>query len=82
MDLKNNDGNTPLHIAADVNEIEVAKCLIEHGAQIDMKNKDGETPFDLADHELATYFLEKKREGLNQKPANIINDKALCIIWS
>ena len=86
MDIRNQKtGSTPLHIAAQLGgKIEVAKCLIEHGAQVDLRDKNNKTPFDWADqnrhHELATYLLEKKREASNQKPPITIDDKALCII--
>ena len=77
-------GCTPLHLAAVEGEINVAKCLIEHGARIHIRDKDYKTPFDLAKihgyHELATYLLEIKKEALNQKPSTIIDDKAPCII--
>ena len=49
-----------------------------------MRKKDNMTPFDVANkvgkYEIATYILEKKREALNQKSSNVIDDKALCII--
>ena len=82
--MKNKNGNTPLHFPAYKDKIGAVKCLIEYGAQVNLRNKNNETPFDLANHkgkyEIATYLLEQKREALNQKPSNIIDDKAPCII--
>jgi len=38
------DGNTPLHLATLVCNIEIVKALIEAGANVNAKNKKGETP--------------------------------------
>ncbi len=37
-------GRTPLHEAAYTGNIEMAKLLIEHGAEINIADKDGKTP--------------------------------------
>ena len=37
-------GNTPLHMAAEHNNRDLAKYLLEHGANADIRNKDGKTP--------------------------------------
>ena len=44
MDTKNNDGWTPLQLAAFNNSVEVAKLLLEHRAEVDTKDNEGYTP--------------------------------------
>ena len=39
---------TPLHIAAERNQLDVVKYLIEKGASIDLKDKNNETPLHIA----------------------------------
>ncbi len=36
--------DTPLHLAADQNQTEAAKLLLDSGAEVDRQNKDGMTP--------------------------------------
>ncbi len=46
VNLSNNDGDTPLHYAArERDDIEVAKILLQAGAQVDRRNFLGNTPF-------------------------------------
>lgn len=40
------DGETPLHIAIAANHIEIAKCLLRNGADLDFPCKDFYTPYD------------------------------------
>ena len=48
VDIFDGYGNTPLHFAAMRGNIEIAKLLIENGADINSKNKQNETPLDKA----------------------------------
>ena len=48
LDIQENQGNTPLHIAAHQNEIDIARMLIEQGAKQDITNKAEKTPLDIA----------------------------------
>ena len=43
------NGNTPLHLAAKHNFLDVAKLLIKEGAKINQLNEYSKTPFDLAE---------------------------------
>ncbi len=44
VDIKDNGGETPLHLAARVNNQDVAKSLLELGANVNAKDKGGDTP--------------------------------------
>jgi len=49
VNVKNNDGWTPLHSAAYYGHFEIVKYLVEHGADIIAKNNDGLTPLQCAE---------------------------------
>jgi ankyrin repeat protein len=42
--LRRSDGETPLHLALRMGEVEVARMLIERGADVTAQNDKGETP--------------------------------------
>lgn len=42
------EGNTPLHHAAELNRVEVVRLLLDAGASVDPTNRDGITPLMLA----------------------------------
>lgn len=44
VDIRNDDNNTPLHLAARANNQDIAEYLLEKKASIDAKNKKGKTP--------------------------------------
>mmetsp|Transcript_9851 Transcript_9851/g.23105 ORF Transcript_9851/g.23105 Transcript_9851/m.23105 type:complete len:103 (-) Transcript_9851:58-366(-) len=44
-------GETPLHIAATYNKIEVLKAFLAVGADVSARNTDGKTPLDSAKQE-------------------------------
>ena len=92
IDVKNKDGDTPLHYAAKGSylyltpevSLELVKLLIEKGAQIDVTNNNNETPFYQANKgnrtDIARYLLEKKREMENQNQQENLSTKDPCII--
>ena len=48
IEAKNEEGDTPLHTAANYNSYIVPGLLIEHGANIEAKNNTGDTPLHCA----------------------------------
>ncbi|HEV2746784.1 MAG TPA: ankyrin repeat domain-containing protein [Allosphingosinicella sp.] len=50
VDLQNNDGNTPLALAAQVAWVEGAQLLLRRKAAVDLPNSGGETPLIHAVH--------------------------------
>ena len=87
VDAKDNNGLTPLHVAAKEREffhggqvelLEIFKLLINSGAQFDIKNNDGKTPFDLAKHyEVKAYLLELQNKDSDKET---ISNKDPCVI--
>lgn len=61
----NNLGKTPLHEAMNMDELEVAKLLLDRGARTDIKSATNQTALEMADSQskrdfLETYFQNKK----------------------
>ena len=48
VDLKDNQGNTPLMVAARIGNLEAARLLLAKGAQLNASNSTGETPLIMA----------------------------------
>ncbi|KAN0116578.1 Ankyrin repeat-containing domain protein [Russula decolorans] len=44
VSARDKDGQTPLHLASQAEELEIARMLIEHGADVSAQNEDGQTP--------------------------------------
>ncbi len=44
INIKEADGQTPLHIAARVNRVEIARLLLAHGARVNEEDVYGKTP--------------------------------------
>lgn len=56
---------TPLHIAAQLNNDKAVKMLLEAGAKVVVKDEDGKTPFDYAESEKVIALL---RAGAEKEP--------------
>lgn len=46
VDYTDTEGNTSLHVACQDDVLDIAKLLIEHGADINKQNKEKKTPMD------------------------------------
>lgn len=67
---KDEDGDTPLHLAAEEGQVKIAKLLISKGAKINGKSKSKETPIHLAvekGHLEMVRLLIKKGADVNLK---------------
>jgi ankyrin repeat protein len=59
VNVKTDEGETPLFIAAEKNSLEVVKYLVEKGADINVKTNDGKTSLDVADSEEVKKILSE-----------------------
>ncbi|WP_353289127.1 ankyrin repeat domain-containing protein [Wolbachia endosymbiont (group A) of Pogonocherus hispidulus] len=63
VNVKNDEGNTPLHLAVEEGNLEAVKHLIEKGAGINAVNRYGYTPLRIAAYkgstDIAVYLVEK-----------------------
>ena len=61
IDVYDNEGNTPLHLATKDCYLDSLKCLLKYGALINTKNKNGSTPLhtaaELGDFEIVKLSL-------------------------
>ncbi|CAG0899674.1 unnamed protein product [Cyprideis torosa] len=51
VNYRNGDGNTPLSLAVQKQDIETVRLLLQAGADVTIANKAGKTPIDLAENE-------------------------------
>jgi FOG: Ankyrin repeat len=49
INIQDAKGTTPLHIAIIEQDFDIAKVLLENGAQVLLKNEMGLTPYDIAE---------------------------------
>jgi len=78
--LPDQEGNTPLHIAAQHNNLEVFKVLVESGANVDDKNAAGVVPIGLvpADSLQMEEFQKIHNFQLKQKALASLIEKKVC----
>ena len=53
---KNKFGDTPLHYAMEIKNINIIQLLIDDGGNLYLKNNKGISPFDMADKKIKAYF--------------------------
>ena len=56
--IKDMEGDTPLHLAVRLKNIEIVKYLLRVGASISQKNNEGETPFSIAEKNESKALIE------------------------
>ncbi|XP_055328345.1 arfGAP with SH3 domain, ANK repeat and PH domain-containing protein-like isoform X2 [Paramacrobiotus metropolitanus] len=74
------NGNTPLHICADLNRTESMKLLLKAAAELDVRNHVGETPLDIAHrkrHSRCIDLLQYAQSGKKDKFENVEIDWSL-----
>lgn len=69
LNIKNDVGDSPLHIAILCRNIDVVHLLLKHHADLDIKNSKGETPFELARR------LDKEDVSPYRDIASVFNEK-------
>lgn len=82
INVKEKHGNTPLHIVAVNNNVEIAKLLLKHGADFHIKNNNGDTPLHIAckNHSFKVFnlFIES---NANLNIVNNHNMKVFDYMW-
>jgi len=71
--IKDKDGDTPLHFAAMVGHTDIAKLLIDSGADVNKINKDGDSPLHYAagdGHTAVVNLLIESGAEINLKTRN------------
>ena len=58
LSRKDKNGNTPLHVAAEVDATEIAEVLIKAGAPLNEKNADGKIPTEVKTGTRTTAAIE------------------------
>jgi uncharacterized protein YegJ (DUF2314 family)/ankyrin repeat protein len=69
IDAKDNDEQTPLHVALVNKFTDVAVYLIQQGADVKVRDKEGCTPIDVARNSLEGNDLAKILKAVGEKPA-------------
>jgi ankyrin repeat protein len=66
LTLKDANGQTPLHVAAEKARIERATFLLECGADVEAKDRNGSTPLHLATHRVDTYSYRRDEDDAQE----------------
>jgi ankyrin repeat protein len=70
IELKTDNSDTPLHVAAIMNQRAVAELLIKKGARLEVRKVNGDSPLDHAvrnGHEEFTRLLVEKGASVDEK---------------
>ncbi|KAJ3095766.1 hypothetical protein HDU97_006552 [Phlyctochytrium planicorne] len=66
LDVEDRSGNTPLHLAVDMGNGEVALILIQAGADVTTVNKEEQTPLDMGQDKNVRDYLKRAVADLNR----------------
>lgn len=69
INLPDERGNSVMHVAAGVGNVDAGRWLIKHGASIDLRNDDGRTPLHLASAGLHVEFVRLLLEDTTETPS-------------
>uniref|UniRef100_A0A8C2RPT2 Protein phosphatase 1 regulatory subunit n=1 Tax=Capra hircus TaxID=9925 RepID=A0A8C2RPT2_CAPHI len=74
-----NEGWTPLHVAASCGYLDIARYLLSHGANIAAVNSDGDLPLDLAESDAMEALLKAEiaRRGVDVEAAKRAEEELL-----
>uniref|UniRef100_A0A8C2UMT5 Protein phosphatase 1 regulatory subunit 12C n=1 Tax=Chinchilla lanigera TaxID=34839 RepID=A0A8C2UMT5_CHILA len=74
-----NEGWTPLHVAASCGYLDIARYLLSHGANIAAVNSDGDLPLDLAESDAVEGLLKAEiaRRGVDVEAAKRAEEELL-----
>jgi ankyrin repeat protein len=67
VDVRNEKGNTPLHLVAQRGALRECEILLDHGADPEAKNKNEETPFAFVTEEVCPEVKELFRVEINKR---------------
>ena len=67
VNVKNREGNTPLHLVVYRGELDIAEFLVSNGADVNAKNNDGWTPLHRVKNLSTAKFLVSKGADVNAK---------------
>lgn len=79
MNQADNEGWTPLHVAASCGYLDIARYLLSHGANIAAVNSDGDLPLDLAESDAMEGLLKAEitRRGVDVEAAKRAEEELL-----
>ncbi|XP_046581218.1 serine/threonine-protein phosphatase 6 regulatory ankyrin repeat subunit C-like [Haliotis rubra] len=83
VDLKDNDGNTPLHLAVQNSHLECVKILLQHKAPVNQENREGLVPLsviEIVNREIVTALVvaESILNQMDGKGRTILHKAVLC----
>jgi ankyrin repeat protein len=72
--IQDNEGFTPLHVAASLCGMEAARLLLEVGAEVNTQNNRGVTPLDLVEAQICPFYDEQPEEEQYAEMAALLRE--------